>query len=207
VVVLNRDSRAPGLIIACAVVPFHLMMMTVMNALESTRDRAPIIMNMAFPRILIPLVSAATECAAFAASLLLLIGMMAVYGVAPTLALLWLPVLVALTVAFAVALAYPASLFGLWHRELRPFAISLMRTLFFLAAGLVALDQITGTANDLVRINPLTAIFESYRAVLAQGRSPAVWEIAYPLAVATVLLVVAVPVFRRDQRDFAKVAE
>ena len=206
-VLLDRGGRSPGLSLACAVVPFQLLMTTVVNSMSAIDVRRSIIANMAFPRLAIPFASALTESVAFIASLLLLAGMMAAYAVPPTLAVLWLPVVLAVNIMLAAAVAYPAALAGFWVRDLRPFMISLVRTLFFLAPGLVALDQITGAANQLVRLNPLTGLFEAYRSVLLYGTSPAAWELLSPLAAAGVLAAVFVPVFRREQFHLAKVIE
>ena len=65
--------------------------------------------------------------------------MMAIYGVAPTWNLLWFPLVLLVNVLLAVAAAYPAVLFGIWLRELRPFVLSFVRMLFFLGPGLVPL--------------------------------------------------------------------
>lgn len=205
-VLLDEQGRAIGLSIACAVVPFQFLMMSVLNAMDSVRIRAPIITNMAFRRTLIPLASVVTEAAAFAASLLLLAAMMAAYGVAPTAAALWLPVVVAVNLALAAAIAYPATLLAVWVRDMAPFVVSAVRTLFFLAPGLVALDQISGDGADLVRLNPLTGLFEAYRDALLYGQSPAAWKLLWPLAVAALLAAVFVPIFRREQAQLAKIA-
>ena len=204
-VVLERGGRAPGLALACAVVPFQLVMTTIVNALNAVPMRSSIILNMAFERVLIPIASALTETIAFAASLVLIVLMMAIYGIAPTAAVVWLPVVLALNVLLGIACAYGASLMGLWLPELRPFAVSFVRTLFFLAPGLVPLSEIGGRANDLLRINPLTGLFEAYRAILVNGHRPAAWQLLYPLAAALLLLAAFVPVYLRDQRQFAKV--
>ena len=203
--VLERTGPAPGLSLACAVVPFQLVMMTVVNALQAVALRQSIILNMDFRRALIPISSALTETVAFAASLLLIALMMAVYGVGPTAALAWLPAVLAVNVFFAVACAYVASLFGLWFTDLRPFAISFVRTLFFVAPGLVTLSSIGGRAHDLVRLNPLTGLFESFRSVLLEGERPAAWELLAPAAAGALLLALLLPLYLREQRQFAKV--
>jgi lipopolysaccharide transport system permease protein len=135
----------------------------------------------------------------------LLALMMALYAIAPTAAILWLPAVVAVNVALAIACAYPAALIGLWFRDLRPFVVSFARTMFFLAPGLVPLSEVGGRAHELLRINPLTGLFEGYRAVLLDGRAPAAWHLLFPLAAAVALLALFVPVYRREQRQFAKV--
>ena len=148
-----------------------------------------------------------TESIAFAASLTLLALMMAIYGVAPTTAVAWLPLVLLVTFVFALALAYPAALVGLWYQELNNFIISGVRTAFFLAAGVVALGQTHGGAHLLLSLNPLTAIFESYRDALLYGQAPAAWELLYPVGVAALLLGGFVRLFIREQSQFAKVIE
>jgi lipopolysaccharide transport system permease protein len=206
-IVLQTKGRAPGLSLACAVVPFQLLMSTVINAMMAVTTRRTIVLNMGFRRALIPFASALTETIAFAASFTLFVLMMAIYGIAPTTALVWLPVVVLVNVFFAIALAYPASLFGLWFRDLRNFGMSFVRTLFFLAPGLVPLSEIHGRAHDWLRLNPFTGLFEAYRDVFLFGRAPAVWELLYPSGCALLLLLLFVPFYRSEQSQFAKIVE
>jgi ABC-type polysaccharide/polyol phosphate export permease len=205
--VLDRPGPSVGLSIACAIVPFQLVVMSIVNASSAVHARRSIVSNMRFERGLIPLASVVTETVGFAAALTLLAVMMAVYGVAPTAALLWLPVLLGGTFLLAVAAAYPAALIGLWYPNARPFMVSLARAAFFVAPGFVALDQIHGEAREWLRLNPLSGIFESYRSVFVTGSSPAAWELLVPFAVALLVLALLVPVFRREAPHLAKVME
>jgi ABC-2 type transport system permease protein len=202
--VLSRTEEAIGLSIACAVVPFTLLMSSVVNALTSVQLRGSILLNMGFPRMLIPVASVSTETVAFTATLVLLPIMMAVYGIAPTVAILWLPAALAVTIVLALAFAYPATLFGVWYPELQPFAISFARAAFFLAPGLVALDEITGTARDLLPFNPFTGLFESFRDALLYGQAPAAWQLLAPLGAAVLILALTVPLYKREQTRLAK---
>ena len=202
--VLDRGESATGLSLLCAILPFQLVMMSVINALQSVGLRGSILINMAFPRNLIPLASVTTESVALTASLPLIPLMMVVYGVEPTAAILWLPVAFLVTIAVAVALAYPAALVGIWYPELMPFGVSVVRAMFFLAPGLVALDQIGGTMRDLLPLNPLTGLFESFRDALLFAQAPAAWQLLVPLAVAAAILAVSLPVYRSEQAQFAK---
>lgn len=203
--VLNEGGRAPGLTIACAVVPFQLVIMGVANALRSVELRRSIILNLSFPRGLIPLASALTESVAFAAALPLLAVMMVIYGIEPTVYSLWLIPAILITFTLAVALTYPAALIGLWFPDLIPLAVSIVRALFFVAPGLVALEAVEGTAHDLLPLNPLTGIFETYRDALLYGQSPAAWQLLAPLLAAALVHAITMPVYRREQPQFAKV--
>lgn len=204
-ILLDRGGPAPGLSLACAVVPFHLMMMSVFNSMTTVRERRSIVLNVGFNRALLPASSACTEAIAFTGSLLLLFGLMAVYAVGPTVAILWLPAVIAVTVVFTLACAYPSSLFGMWFPEWQNIARSLVRMLFFLAPGLIALNEIPAGAQEWVKLNPLTGIFEAFRDVLLYGQSPAAWELLYPLGFAGLLLAICLPIYRREEAHLAKV--
>jgi lipopolysaccharide transport system permease protein len=203
-VVLDRSGEATGLSLVCAIVPFQLLMTSVINASQVVALRGSIIINMSFPRMLIPLSSVATETIAGLACFTLIPLMMAVYAVGPTIYVLWLIPALAATVALSTALAYPAALLGVWYPEMVPFVVSLVRALFFLAPGLVALDAITGTARDVLPYNPFTGIFEAFRDALLYGQAPAAWELLVPLGVAALIMAVAIPIYRRDQEHLAK---
>ena len=203
--VLDRPGHAVGLSLTCAVVPFQLVMLTIGNAMTALDSRRPIILNMAFKRMLLPISSALTESAGFASSLFLLFSMMAIYGIAPTWNILWFPLVLLVNILLAVAAAYPAILLGIWLRELRTFVVSFVRTLFFLGPGLVPLEQTSEGVREVLRLNPLTGLFEAYRDVFLNGETPAAWELVYPLCAAVILLAVFVPVYRVEQRQFAKV--
>ena len=75
--------------------------------------------------------------------------MMVIYAVPPTLAILWLPVVIGVTLLLAVGVAYPASLLGVWMPDIKNFVNSAVRVLFFVAPGLVPLSQVHGDAHDL----------------------------------------------------------
>jgi ABC-type polysaccharide/polyol phosphate export permease len=203
-VVFDRGGEAAGLSLACSVVPFQIVTLSFGAALGSVTKREPILLNMGFDRLLIPLGAVATETLAFGASLVLLALMMAVYGIAPTLAALSLPLAIAATLAIAVGLAYPAAIFGLWFPQLRHVAGQVVRTLYFLAPGLVPLSEISEGARDWLRINPMTGLFEAYRDALLYGQFPAAWKLLYPAAVGLLLLAVFVPLYRKEQDQFAK---
>jgi ABC-type polysaccharide/polyol phosphate export permease len=53
----------------------------------------------------------------------------------------------------------------------------------------------------------MTGLFESYRDALLYGDAPGAVELLYPAALGVVLLAVFVPIFRSEQRQFAKILE
>jgi ABC-type polysaccharide/polyol phosphate export permease len=205
--IFYRTPHAIGLSLACSIIPFQLVTMTISSSLNAVQLRRSILANMPFRRLLLPVSTTVTEALGFGASLLLLALMMALYGVAPSLSILWLPVALAETIAFSVAVAFPATLIGIWAPDLRGLMLSAVRAAYFLAPGLVTLSSIHGSTNELVRVNPLTGLFESFRHAVLYRSPPAAWELVVPLAATALILAIFVPIYRREQPHFAKVIE
>jgi lipopolysaccharide transport system permease protein len=205
--IFYRRPYAIGLSLACSIIPFQLLTMTVANSLNAVQLRRSIIANMRFPRILLPIATTLTETIGFAASLVLLVLMMAVYGIAPSVAMLWLPLVLGVTVLLGVAVAYPTTLIGIWAPDLRGLILSFVRAAYFLAPGLVTLAEIRGRTNGLVRLNPITGLIEALRHAVLYRSAPPAWELIYPSAFAVLVLLLFVPIYRREQRHFAKVVE
>lgn len=91
-VIVGRGGDAAALSIACALVPSKIVLLGFESAMNAVALREPVLLNRRFDRLLLPPSSVLTEGFAFAASFRMFAIAMAFYGVAPTLALLWLPV-------------------------------------------------------------------------------------------------------------------
>ncbi len=202
--ILDRGGYAVGLSLACAVVPFQIVLLSCTSAMNAVSLREPILLNMRFDRMLIPPAAVMTETLAFAASFTIFPLAMLVYGVGPTAALLWLPVIIACTLALAYGAAWPAALLGLWLPMVKVFATQALRILFFAAPGLVALAEMSEEVKRYIVINPLTGLFESFRHVFLYGDSPELWQLAYPALFGLLLTLVFLPLYKREQRHFAK---
>jgi ABC-type polysaccharide/polyol phosphate export permease len=203
-IILGRGGEAAGLTLACAIVPFQIVILAAISAMSAVSLREPILLNMRFDRMLIPPAAVMTESIAFAASFLLFPITMLVYGVSPTLNLLWLPLIIAVTLLLALGVAWPAALLGLWFPSIKPLAAQGMRILFFAAPGLIALSEVSDEVRRWIVLNPLTGLFESFRHVFLYGTSPEWWQLAYPAGVALALIAAFLPLYRREQRHFAK---
>lgn len=204
---VSKRGPYPGLSLACSVIPFQLIVGTAVNAMSAIHTRRNVVLNMGFDRTLIPISSVLTETVVFLADFVLLAVMMAIYGHGLTLAIVWFPLVLITNVVLAVGLAYPATIFGVWYADLRLFGVSVVRTFFFVSSGLVPLAQVTGSAHTLLRINPLTEVFESYRDVFLYGHMPGPLNLLYPLVIAGLLILAFLPLYRSEQRQFAKVVD
>ena len=181
------------------------MLLSCVSALSSVGVREPIVLNMRFDRMLIPLAAVMTEALAFAASLLMFPLMMLVYGVGPTAALLWLPFVVAVTLTLAAGGGVPRRA----DRTLVPQLQDLRRPVAADRVLRVAGDR--GALRDVRRACAGGSISTRSRGSSRRsgtcsctGRAPEAWQLVYPAFVGLVLAAIFVPLYRHEQRHFAK---
>ena len=203
-VMLNRGGGGAAVSIACAVVPFQIVLLSWESSMSAVSLREPILLNRRFDRTLIPPAAVMTESFAFGASFLLFPLTMALQGIRPAQGLLWLPVVVVTTLILATGASWPAALFGLWFPNIKVLASQALRMLFFAAPGVVALAEVSDDVRRWIVFNPLTGLFESFRHVFLYGDAPEPWQLLYPAATGLLLTVVFLPCYRREQRHFAK---
>lgn len=203
--ILNRPREALPLFLLLALIPFRFFTETMFRSMHVVKSYGSILTNRVFSREVLPLVVMASNAATFLLSLLLLVPFMVVYRTPLTPALLWLPVVVVILMVLSAGPAYLGALVGLYFPDYRGAVQNLVRVSFFLSTGLFSLREVPGQElPDLIEANPLSSIFDSFRAVVLRGRPPGELDLLYPLAVGLVLLAVGLGLYRRRQDQFAK---
>ena len=119
---------------------------------------------------------------------------MLVYGIGPTAALLWLPLVVAVTLTLAAGGADPAALIGLWVPELqdlrRPVAAD---RVLRVAWDRGALRDVGGACAGGSPSTPSRGCSRRTGTCSSTGRAPESWMLLYPAFVGLVLAAVFAP--------------
>jgi ABC-type polysaccharide/polyol phosphate export permease len=200
-----QPQHAYPLFLLCALVPWRYFTGVVLGSMSIVERNSAIISNRLFPREVLPLVLIMVEGATFLLALSLFVPLLVYYGIFPGVALLWLPVAIAVLVALCAGASYVSAVFGLRFPDVRPAAQNLIRLGFFASAGLVRPSDAPSESLEIVlQANPLTGVFESFRAIFLRADAPQAADLLYPLAIAILLFVIGVPLYRRAQASFAK---
>lgn len=204
-VAFNRGRPNYLLFLLCALLPWRLFSGVTTDSMNLMRRHARLIANLVVPREVLPLVGVAAQALTFLIALPLFAPFMAMYGIVPTTALVWLPVLIVGLFVLAAGPAYLGALFGLYFPDFRGVAQNLIRAAFFLATGLLPLKAVPGDTFRLIyQLNPLSSVFEGFRSVILFGVPPRPFFVAYPLAFGFALLSIGLMSYRRRQSEFAK---
>jgi lipopolysaccharide transport system permease protein len=159
-----------------------------------------------FPRILVPMAALLAGLVDLGISFLVLLAVMAGYGVAPTLRMLTLPLILVMLVAVSLGVSAGLGALNVRYRDVR-YVVPFLSQLWLLATPVAypasLLDERWRT---VMALNPMAGVVEGFRwAVLDTQTHPGVM-VAVSAASSVVFLVVGIMYFAKVERGFADVA-
>lgn len=164
-----------------------------------------------FPRLIIPLATVTAGVVDFLLAFVVLVAMMAFYGMWPGVAVLWLPLLLGLAYATALGVGMWLSALNVEYRDVRhvvPFLVQIwlfVTPVIYPASTVTARLESLGLPGWVFGLNPMTGVVEGFRwALLGVDSRPGPLIIA-SATVAVVLVVSGAVYFRRMERTFADV--
>jgi lipopolysaccharide transport system permease protein len=185
-----------------ALLPWQYFQQALTQASNSLVGSSNLVSKVYFPRLVVPLASVLAGVVDFAIAFTLLFFMMAYYGIAPTSAVVLLPVFFLLAMVTALGVGLWLSALNVAYRDVRyvvPFLVQ-----FWLFATPVAyssklLDEPWRTVYGL---NPMVGVVEGFRWALL-GTAPPGPMLVVSAVVAAVMLVTGAAYFKRVERTFA----
>jgi ABC-type polysaccharide/polyol phosphate export permease len=129
------------------------------------------------------------------------------YTFMPTGGILWLPVLLAIQVAFTVGVSLVLSAVVVYFRDLRQVTPMALQLALFATPVAFGLDSIPSGWRPLYSaINPLVPVIDSYRQTILFGKAPPGGLLAIAAVSSLVWLVGGYLLFKRLETGFADVA-
>lgn len=189
-----------------ALVPWTFFANGMSQSSNSLVGAANLIKKIYFPRLVIPISAVISGVVDFVLAFLVLLGMMLVYGIVPTINVIFLPLLLLLAFITALGVGMWLSAMNVQFRDVR-YTVPFL-TQFWMFATPIAYPS-SLIENDLLRtiygINPMTGVIEGFRwALLDTNTAPGPMIIVSSLA-AVALLVSGAYYFRRMEKTFADV--
>ncbi len=188
-----------------ALLPWTLFSSALTRSGVSLVIDADLISKIYFPRILLPLAAILSSLVDFGVSFVVLIGILAFYGIVPGPEVLLLPLLLGLSFLTAFAFGSWLSALNVKYRDVThtiPFVIQLW---FFLTPVAYSISLIPERWQFLYSLNPMTGVIEGFRwALLGQEAVPAM-SLALSAAIVVLVLVGGLLYFQRTEHEFADV--
>jgi lipopolysaccharide transport system permease protein len=166
---------------------------------------ANLITKVYFPRLVIPISAVLAGLVDLAISFLVLIGLMATYGIVPTWNVVYLPLFVVLAFATALAVSLWLSALNVLYRDVQYVIPFLVQLWMFVSPVIYPIDKIpAGPLRVAFALNPMTGVIGGFRWALLGQQFPGgyVWISS---VVVGALLVGGLFYFKRMERVFADV--
>lgn len=202
---IPSDGAPYPLFVYAALVPWTLFSQSLTTASQSLVDNANLVSKIFFPRLLLPLAATGSFLIDFGVALVLLVGMMVLFGVSISTSLLWLPVFGLLGFVTAAAVAVFLSALNARYRDVQ-YALSFLVQVWLFATPVAYPASIVPESwRTLYGLNPMVGVVEGFRwAVLGTGEGPGLMSLT-STTVTLLFLFVGLAYFRKVELTLADV--
>lgn len=189
----------------CGLLPWTFFAYAMTQSANSLVGNANLISKVYFPRLVIPIASTLAGLMDFAISFLVLVGMMLYYHIAPTPALLLMPLFLLLTLAAALSVGTWLSALNVQYRDVRYTVPFLTQIWMYATPVAYPISQTSGTLHIILSLNPMTAVVVGFRWALLGKQGIDLGSLLLSATVTVVALYGGLFYFRRMERQFADV--
>ncbi len=193
------------LFVYAGLLPWALFSHAVSESSMSLVSHAHLLSKVYFPRLLLPISGCGGAVVNFGVGMVIYAGLMLFYGQAPGAGVLLLPVLMLLTVLAALSVGCLLASMAVMYRDVRFVVGSLLQLWMYATPVVYPTTLIPERFRWLLELNPMTGIIRGFRSALLNQPvdvSALLGSAAFILA----MLLPAMYVFRRTERNFADVA-
>ncbi len=188
-----------------ALLPWSLFSGAVNRSGTSLVQSAGLISKVYFPRLVVPLSAALGALADFAISLLVLAGLMVIFGYVPTAAMLTLPLWAGLALALGFGVGLGLSAVNVRFRDVT-FVMTLLVELWMYASPVVySLEVVPEQYRFWYDLNPMVGCIQGFRWAILQSATQVDVPWIPAVALTGVILVAATFYFNQVERSFADV--
>ena len=192
-----------------ALLPWNYFASSLNRSSTSLVGSAHLITKVYFPRLVIPISGVLSGLVDFAIAFLVLIGLMVYYSVAPTPAVVLLPVFLLLAMLTALGFGLWLSALNVRYRDINYVVPFLVQVWMYLTPVIYGSTLIPERFRFLPGLNPMTGVVEGFRWALlgnqlADAQPPGIL-FAISIVIMLVVLVSGAVFFRTTERTFADI--
>jgi len=185
-------------------VPWTFFSNAITQSGNSLVGSSNLITKVYFPRLIVPSAAMLAGLVDFALAFVLFVVMMIYYRVAPTVQLLFFPVLVLMTALFALGVGTWFAALNVKYRDVRFALPFLIQIWLFVSSVILPSSALPQKYRWLLMLNPMSGIIEGYRSALFG--LPFDWPaLGVAAAITVAVLFYAIYSFARVERSFADI--
>ena len=182
---------------------FYLVSNSLTGGVKSVTAGQRLILNTAFPRIMLPISATIIALLKFLPTLLVFLVMRTFIGLPFGWEMLWAIPVFFITMLFALGVAITISCVNVYFRDITSFLPYLTRTLLYLSPILYEASSLSPKLRALEIFNPLFPILDSWSKAVVHSQVPETSSMLQGLAWALGIFLVGTYFFLSREREFA----
>ncbi|HUP32097.1 MAG TPA: ABC transporter permease [Gaiellaceae bacterium] len=199
----SGDVPYPSLVIA-GVLPMQYFASALTGSSMSLASNLPLVTKVYFPRTLLPLAGVIVPMIDFLVGLPVLIALMWYYGTWPGgIEVILAPLFMLLALVTALGAGFLLSAMNVRFRDVRYMVPVFLQVLPLLSGVMFAVDQIPERWQWILALNPMTTVIGGWRWAVLGASMPDLGQMAVGTAVALLVFVGGLAVFRSSEPRFA----
>lgn len=203
---MPSDNVPYPLFAFAALVPWTFFANGLTQSSNSLVGSANLIKKVYFPRLVVPISVVLGGLPDFALSFVVLLAMMAYYGVYPQIAsLIWLPLLLLLAVVAALGTGLWLSALNVKYRDVRYIVTFLTQIWMFATPVVYPASLLSGRWRIVYSLNPMVGVVEGFRWALLRTETAPGLYVLVSATTAVLILVTGTFYFRRMEKTFADI--
>lgn len=182
---------------------FYLVTDAIVAGAKSITSGGRLVLNSAFPRLMLPMSAAVVSLFKFLPTLLVLVVFHALLGLPFSWTMLWAIPLIALFFLFALGCAIFFACVNVYFRDAQNLIPYLTRTLLYLSPVLYEASALKSNLQFLKNINPMYPLLDMWSRVMVHAQLPNLHELYQALLWTALVLIVSTYLFLSREREFA----
>jgi lipopolysaccharide transport system permease protein len=212
-IIFGRFARVPSdgvpypVFSLAALVPWAYFSSALSGSSNSLAISRNLLTKVYFPRLVIPASPVLAALVDFGIASVVLLLVMAGYGLVPRLEAIWMvPLLLAIISMTAMGAGCGLAALNVQYRDVRHLSPFLVQTWMYASPIVYSLSLVPEAYRSIYALNPLTGAITGFRAALLGTTAPTWGQLGPSLAGAVAIFVAGTLYFRRTERVFADVA-
>ena len=203
--IIRRGDHPPGFFghLVAGIFAYYFVRGAIGDSVKSVTSGSRLILNSAFPRMLLPLSTVVTAFKRFIPCVVVYIPVHLLSGLPIGPHLLWIVPLVGLMTILAAGFATIVSALQVYFRDLKSFLPFVLRLGLYISPVLYLASEVPDKYKLLLDINPIGQLLAAWSDVLYAGQAPSVHELAFACAWSFGAFIVGALFFMSREREFA----
>lgn len=202
---ISTDGSPGPIFYYSGLVPWMYFSNSFTRSTNSLITGAGIFTKVYFPRIVLPIVPCLASLVDFAIAMTITIILLIVYGLTPTIWILFLPVLILIMFLTASGLGLWLSALAVQYRDVPYGAAFLVSILMWVAPVIWSTNQLPAQYRIYYGLYPMAGVIEGFRSAL-YGINPMPWDLIGMGSLSAIFLFISgAHYFKRKERNFVDV--